>query len=238
MACSGWGRRRERIEERPMRIAALIPAYREEEHIAAVVGATKRHVAQVLVVDDGSHDGTAAAAAAAGAKVLGNPANMGKGASLARGLRCLFAEGYAAVVCLDADGQHLPDEIPRFLEAANRADLVVGNRMEATGKMPLLRLWTNRLTSRIISRLAKTPVSDVQCGFRLIRSEAWRGVALKGRNYDLEAEMVVAMGRKGFRIAQVPVTAVYGNEKSAIRPALDTWRFFSMVWRLWRERDA
>ena len=189
-------------------------------------------------MDDGSNDGTAAAATGAGAEVLGNPVNLGKGASLALGLNRLFGEGYAAVVCLDADGQHLPDEIPRFLDAAERADLVIGNRMAATGKMPRIRIWTNQSTSRIVSRLAGTPVSDVQCGFRLIRSEAWRGVALKGRNYDLESEMVVAMGRKGFRIAQVPVTAVYGNEKSAIRPIPDTWRFFSMVWRLWRERDA
>ncbi|MDR2390777.1 MAG: glycosyltransferase family 2 protein [Planctomycetota bacterium] len=221
-----------------MRTAALIPAYREEKHIADVVHGTRRHVGHVLVVDDGSNDGTAAAATDAGAEVFRNPVNLGKGASLTLGLNRLFAEGYAAVVCLDADGQHLPDEIPRFLDVAERVDLVIGNRMMATGKMPRIRKWTNQSTSRIVSRLAGTPVSDVQCGFRLIRSEAWRGVVLKGRNYDLEAEMVVAMGRKGFRIAQVPVTAVYGNEKSAIRPMLDTWRFFSMVWRLWREGGA
>lgn len=216
-----------------MKTAALIPAYREEKHISAVVAETSRHLPDVLVVDDGSGDSTGRMAAAAGARVIANPRNLGKGASLVIGLDALFSEGFDAAMCLDADGQHLPAEIPRFLAAAEGADLVIGSRMDDIDSMPRVRRWTNRFTSRIISHLAGVEAPDVQCGFRLVRKDAWRGVSLAGRNYDFEAEMVVAMGRKGFRIAHVPVSTIYGDETSSIRPARDTLRFIRMIWRLW-----
>ncbi|MDR1520913.1 MAG: glycosyltransferase family 2 protein [Planctomycetota bacterium] len=221
-----------------MRVAALIPAYQEEKFIAGVVEKTRRILPDVLVVDDGSEDATAELAAAAGARTLRNPANLGKGASLVIGLDALFAEGFDAVICLDADGQHLPGEIPRFLAAAKTADLVLGSRMGDVGDMPFARRCTNRFTSWLIGRLAGAKIPDSQCGFRLLRREAWRSVTLLGRNYDFEGEMVVAMGRKGLRIAHVPISAVYGDEISAIRPLRDTWRFFRMVWRLWRRREG
>lgn len=219
-----------------MKTAALIPAYREERFIADVVKRTLPHVAEVLVVDDGSGDRTGDLAAAAGARVVVNPKNLGKGASLVVGLDNLFAAGYDAVVCLDADGQHLPEEISRFLQAGETADLVIGNRMADVATMPFARLWTNRVTSRILGWLAGVGVPDCQCGFRLVRREAWRGVTIVSRNYDFEGEMIVAMGRKGFRIASVPVSTVYGEEISSINPTRDTIRFFRMVLRLWWKR--
>ena len=219
-----------------MKIAALIPAYREERHIADVVKATLEYLPDVLVVDDGSPDASGALAAEAGAKVLVNERNMGKGASLVNGLNHLFDNGYDAAVCLDADGQHLPAEIPRFLAAAESADLVVGNRMADVEKMPFARLWTNRVTSWILSRLAGVTVPDCQCGYRLVRREAWRGGNIQTRNYDFEGEMIVAMGRKGFRVASVPVSTIYGDEVSTINPVRDTVRFWQMVWRLWRNK--
>ena len=219
-----------------MKTAALIPAYREEKHIQDVVKRTLPHVAEVLVIDDGSADRTGDLAREAGARVLVNSPNLGKGATLVVGLDNLFAAGYDAVVCLDADGQHLPEEIPRFLDAGENADLVVGNRMADVKTMPFARLWTNRVTSGIISRLAGVRVPDVQCGFRLVRREAWQGVQITGRNFDFEAEMIVAMGRKGFRVASAPVSTVYGDEVSSINPVVDTVRFFRMVWRLWWNR--
>lgn len=218
----------------PMKIAALIPAFREETHIAEVVSETGKYLPDILVVDDGSGDRTAELAKQAGAQVLANPRNMGKGASLVEGMNKLFGDGYDAALCLDADGQHLPAEIPRFLQAAENADLVIGNRMSDIERMPFARLWTNRVTSRILSSLAGVRVPDTQCGFRLVRREAWRGVAVHSRNYDFEGEMIVAMGRAGFRIASVPVSTIYGDEVSSINPVRDTVRFFKMAWRLWR----
>ncbi len=219
-----------------MKTAALIPAFREEKHIAAVVMETKQYVPDVLVVDDGSGDATSQIARDAGAEVVVNQQNMGKGASLVVGLDHLFANGFDAAICLDADGQHLPAEIPRFIKAAEQADLVIGNRMANVETMPFARLWTNRVTSWILSRLAGVTVPDTQCGYRLVRREAWQGVTVHSRNYDFEGEMIVAMGRKGYRITSVPVSTVYGDEISSINPVRDTIRFFSMVWRLWRNQ--
>ncbi len=220
-----------------MKTAALIPAYNEEKHLAEVLRQTREHLADILVVDDGSRDRTAAIARENGVEVLVNPQNLGKGASLVVGLNHLFASGFDAAMCLDADGQHLPGEIPRFLAAAREADLVVGDRMSDIKDMPFARLWTNRVTSCILSRLAGVTVHDSQCGFRLVRREAWQGVKVAGRNFDFEGEMIVAIGRKGFRVKSVPVSTVYGDEVSAIHPVRDTVRFFQMVWRLWRQKD-
>ena len=219
-----------------MKIAALIPAFREEKHIENVVRETKAYLPDVLVVDDGSPDATAECARRAGAEVLTNERNMGKGASLIVGLDHLFANGFDAAVCLDADGQHLPVEIPRFVEAADHADLVIGNRMADVGAMPFARLWTNRVTSWILSGLAGVKVPDTQCGYRLVRKEAWQSVTIGSRNYDFEGEMIVAMGRKGFRVVSVPVSTVYGDEVSTINPVSDTVRFVKMIWRLFWNR--
>lgn len=219
-----------------MKTAALIPAFRECRHIGDVVARTKQYIDFVLVVDDGSDDGTADAAREAGAEVLINSRNMGKGASLAAGLDWLFAREWDAAVCLDADGQHLPAEIPRFLEAAANADLIIGSRMADVKTMPFARLWTNRVTSWILSRLAGVYVPDTQCGYRLIRREAWQGITVHSRNYEFEGEMIVAAGRAHFRIASVPVSTIYGDEVSSIHPGRDTVRFFRMVARLWLGR--
>lgn len=219
-----------------MKTAALVPAYREAKYIAKVIADTQQYIPDVLVVDDGSDDDTASIACQAGAEVIVNETNMGKGASLGIGLDHLFDHGYDAAICLDGDGQHLPAEIPRFLEAAENADLVVGNRMAKVEDMPFARLWTNRVTSGILSRLAGVRVPDTQCGYRLIRKEAWQGVTVKTRNYDFEGEMIVAVGRKGFRVTSVPVSTIYGDEVSAIHPVRDTVRFFQMVWRLYWNR--
>ncbi len=219
-----------------MKTAALIPAFREELHIQDVVARTLVQLDHVLVVDDGSADRTAELARQAGAEVMVNSRNLGKGATLVIGFDALFADGFDAVVCLDADGQHAPEEIPRLLAAAENADLVVGNRMADVEKMPFARLWTNRITSGIISKLAGVTVPDVQCGYRLVRKNAWQSVTIKTRNYDFEGEMIVAMGRAGFRIASAPVSTIYGDEVSAIHPVGDTIRFFKMIWRLWRDK--
>ena len=101
-----------------MNVAALIPAYREERFIGDVVRRARQHVSWVLVIDDGSDDATAQAAQAAGAEVIIHPHNAGKGVALQTGLRDLVMRGYDYIMILDADGQHLPEEIPRFLDAA------------------------------------------------------------------------------------------------------------------------
>ncbi len=217
------------------KVCAVIPACNEAAHIAAIVARTRKFVAAILVVDDGSVDNSAHLAAEAGAMILRHERNAGKGASLQDGLDWAVEKGFDFAITLDGDGQHLPEEIPNFLAVAADCDLAIGNRMAARHGMPWVRWHTNRFMSAVISRLAGVAIPDSQCGFRLIRCAIWPHLVIRSRNFDYESEMLVAAGRAGLRIAAVPISTVYGTEQSKIRPGRDTIRFLRLVWRLWRQ---
>lgn len=217
-------------------VAALIPAYFEAAHIGAVVQRTLVQLDGVLVVDDGSTDATETEARKAGGEVIRHVVNQGKGAAIKTGLRELSGRaGVEYVLILDGDGQHLPEEIPRFLEAANRssAAMLVGSRMQDLQAMPLVRKATNLLMSRQISRLCGQQIPDTQCGFRMIHRDLAPALCeTETSQYDYETEMLVIAARRGCQIAAVPVSAIYGDEKSKIHPVRDTLRFFRLMRRL------
>ncbi len=215
-------------------IAVLIPAHDEAEHIAAVVRGAKRFVSRVLVVDDGSLDATASTAAAAGAEVIRHPINRGKGVALRRGFEALLSSGAEGVIVLDGDGQHDPEEIPAFIEMARGtgADIVVGNRMGATSSMPLVRYYTNRVMSWVLSRLSGQDIPDSQCGYRLLSRRVLEKLSLTTGNYDTESEMLVQASRRGFTIRSTPVKAIYTGQTSKIRPGRDTVRFLMLILRI------
>lgn len=217
-----------------MSVCALIPGYNEAAHIRDVVADTLPYVDKVLVIDDGSCDDTGIIANTAGASVIRNDPNLGKGGSLRRGLDWASAEGFDFAVTLDADGQHIPNEIERFTDIASQYDILVGNRMHDVQTMPLVRYMTNRFTSWVVSQLAKCRIPDTQCGYRLMRLNCWDQLSphILSNNYDFESEVLVIAGRMGYRIESVPVSTVYADEVSKIHPLTDTIRFFSMVWRL------
>lgn len=218
------------------RIAAVVPAYDAAKHIEGVLRGLLALLPpeNVIVVDDGSRDGTADVARRAGVRVIAHPANRGKGAALRTGFDAATAmPGIDAVVMLDADGQHDPAEIPGFVDefSKGRAELVVGNRMGTPGAMPPLRMFTNRLTSGIISLLARSRVPDSQNGYRLAGTALLRRIRLETNRYEIESELIVKASRAGARIASVPVRSIYGSERSAIHPLRDTIRFISLVFR-------
>ena len=227
-------------EFRYARVAALIPAYREERFIADVVARTLRQVVEVLVVDDGSPDNTATLARAAGAEVIVHKINQGKGAAIQTGLRAMIKRGVEYVILLDADGQHLPEEIPRFIEAVARegSKLLVGNRMHDTRDMPWNRRWTNQFMSWQISKLCGQPVADTQCGFRMIHRDLLPRLLAgeRGGRFDYETEMIILTSWRGERISAVPVSTVYGEETSSINPVSDGVRFFKLMARYWVKR--
>lgn len=220
-------------------IAALIPCYFEAKHIRDVAQRALAQLDTVLVVDDGSTDATAAEAGAAGAEVIRHELNQGKGAAIKTGLRALSARrGIEYVLVLDGDGQHLPEEIPHFIEEANRSgvSMIVGNRMSDLRAMPFVRRLTNRFMSSQISAVCEQEIPDTQCGFRMFHRElAAQLCAAPSTKYDYETEMLVIASRLGCRIAAVPVSTIYGDEKSKIHPVRDTLRFFKLMARLKRE---
>lgn len=215
-------------------VVALIPAYLEERRIRDVAVRALQQLDRVVVIDDGSADRTAEEAKAGGAEVVRHPRNAGKGAAIKTGFRKLLDEGAGYVLLLDGDGQHLPEEIPRFLEATP-AHATVGNRMSDTSTMPLVRRLTNRFMSWQVSRVCGQEVPDSQCGFRMIHRELIPKLFVPSNAFEYETEMLFIAAHSGLTIGSVPVSTVYGDEKSKIRPVRDTIRFFRLIARYRRQ---
>ena len=214
-------------------VAAIIPAYLEEKHIGDVARRTLAQLDHVLVVDDGSTDATAETARKAGAEVIVHEQNRGKGESIKTGLRHWLDRGFVYVAILDGDGQHLPEEIVFFLEAAaaTRAELLIGTRMNNVRDMPHLRRAVNRYMSRKISWLCRQQIPDTQCGFRMVHRSVIPDILGGADRFDYETEMLIIASRKGCHIESVPITTVYSDEVSSIHPVRDTLRFFKLMRR-------
>jgi len=206
------------------RPAALVPAYGCEATVGDVVRGLLRHVGAVLVVDDGSQDGTSEAARAAGARVLRLEQNGGKGTAMRAGLALLLAEPFSHVAFVDADGQHDPDNLPRLLAAAwGGADFVIGSRLKDPGAMPGKSYWTNVIGDKVLSRMTGLPVEDGQSGYRLLAAPLLRRLRLTARRYAIENEMLIKAAPHVKRLAVVPVKSIYGTGRKHYRPFRDTW---------------
>ena len=213
------------------KVAAVIPAYQEEKHVAEVARRVRAQLEHVLVVDDGSTDATAERARHAGVDVIVHPQNRGKGESIKTGMRYWLDRGIDYVVLHDADGQHLPEEIVRFIDAAgqNNAKIFVGTRMNDVTSMPFVRRMVNRFMSNKISRLCGQKIPDTQCGFRMLHRDIIPELLSGTDRFDYETEMLIVASRNGRRIAPVPITTVYSDEVSSIHPVRDTLRFFKLM---------
>lgn len=216
------------------KICVLIPSYNEERAIGGIVKSLRERGLTVYVIDDGSVDRTAAIASENGAVVIRHKVNCGKGASLRQGFSHVAKKQYQAVLVMDGDNQHEVDDIDGFIRCMETtgADMVIGNRMHDTRRMPSERRWTNRFMSALISMLAGQRVPDSQCGFRLIRTAVLEKISLESSNYEIESEMIIKAARHGFRIASVPIETIYEDEKSRINPAIDTLRFVAFLIRV------
>ncbi len=199
-------------------ILALIPGYQAGPRIAAVVEGAARHL-PVIVVDDGSTDDTAAQAETAGATVIRQVPNQGKGAALRAGFRHALEVGADAVVTLDADGQHDPAEIPAFLAAyeRDRPELVIGRR--DFRQMPAVRRLSNTLGGWVFSAAVGRGVPDNQSGYRLIGRGLMRTLLDSNeQGFEFEVEMIARCIALGLPIGWVPIRTIYAGEPSHVRP--------------------
>jgi glycosyltransferase involved in cell wall biosynthesis len=187
----------------------------------------------VVVVDDGSTDNTSRISQDNGALVLRNSNNEGKGASLIRGFNYALSKDFDAIITMDGDGQHLPEDILYFTQLAQYSDsgVFIGNRMLNIKNMPWMRLVTNKFMSWFISRVTKQDIPDTQCGFRLIKKSVFEKLNLKTTRYETESELLIEASRLGFKIESVPIKTVYLGAKSQINPVLDTLRFIRFIHR-------
>lgn len=216
-----------------IRVAAVIPAYQAAPSVGDVARGALALLPEVLVLDDGSTDATAEAARRAGARVVSFPENRGKGAALRAAFTDLFGRGFDGVITLDADGQHLPEEIPKLLAAAPEADLVLGVRDHLFAEMGTLRRASNRFSSKAISFVAGQPLSDIQTGFRFYTRRLVETVGFPESRFEAESAVVVRAARRGFRIVSVPVHLGFadGRLTSHYRPLLDSLRIAGAVTR-------
>ena len=217
-------------------IVALIPGYNEERRIGEVVRGAAAHL-PVLVVDDGSGDDTAAQARAAGATVIEQRPNQGKGAALRAGFRRALADGADAVLTLDADGQHDPAQIPAFLSAwaaEPRPDLVIGRRNFRA--MPPIRRLSNVLGGRAFSWAVGRPIPDNQSGYRLVSRRIMEATLESDEGgFEFEVEMITTCIRMGGTIAWVPIRTIYAGEPSHIRPLAHLRSFIRIVRKAHRD---
>lgn len=219
------------------RVAVLIPALNAARTVAPVVTGARAQVDTVVVIDDGSTDDTGEVARSAGAEVLRHDANRGKGAALKTGFAWALERGFDGVVTLDADGQHLPNEIPMILAAQREsgADLVIGGRAHLFSGMLPRRRMANRLSAWSIARTSRTDVTDSQSGFRYYSARLIRGVTLHADRFDMESEVIVRAGLGGFKVVVTPIDLgfVNGVSTSHYKPVIDTIR---IAWTVFRAR--
>lgn len=218
-------------------LVVVIPAFNEAATLRDIAVRALRQVDRVIVVDDGSVDGTAAAVADLPVMLLSNTKNLGKAASLRRGMLRALADGASAVVTLDADGQHEPEDIPRLV-AAHLQDpqlIIVGARLHDKQKIPRARYFANRFGSFLVAWAAGYPIADSQSGFRLYPAAILTALDIghdTSRGFVFESAVLINAARAGYMSTPVQISAVYhtGARPSHFRPVVDIYRIGRMIW--------
>jgi glycosyltransferase involved in cell wall biosynthesis len=217
-------------------VLALIPAWNESGRIAPIVAQVSRRL-PVLVVDDGSHDLTAEEARGAGAIVVAHEMNRGKGVALRTGFAWALDAGYQAVLTLDADGQHDPADIDKFLEALAQGkwDLIIGRR--DFRRMPFPRCLTNPFGTWLLSKALGQWIDDNQSGYRAYTRPLLEDIGTTATGFEAEVEVIIQAVCRHWRIGWVDIRTIYGIGKvSYFHPIADTARFLKTVWRAYRTR--
>jgi glycosyltransferase involved in cell wall biosynthesis len=209
-----------------LKVAAVLPAYNLESSIAAIVQRTKPHVDWVVVAADGSRDGTAAAARAAGAIVPEPEAVRGKGYALIKGIEATRALGADVVVVMDSDGQHLPEEIPIVVAPLleGRGDMVVGSRMLGTLRTSTINKFGNWGLKLISCAVTGRWLTDTESGFRAFRAERLYTLPLSARGYEIESELLLRSLHAGFKVVEVPIHVPFAV------PGVTVWDGFKVGW--------
>jgi len=215
--------------------AAVIPAYNEAATLRDIAERTLRQVPWLIVVDDGSTDGTRDAVAGLPLTLLSNSRNSGKGASLWRGIQHAIGRGAEAIVTLDGDGQHSPEDMARLLAVheGHRSAIVIGSRMHDRRSIPLDRYIANQVGNFCIGWAARRAVEDSQSGFRVYPAALFRTLKVhadRAGGFVFESEILIDAARAGTDVIAVPVAAIYEQRgrRSHFRPLLD----FALIGRM------
>jgi glycosyltransferase involved in cell wall biosynthesis len=196
-------------------LIALIPAFNEERFIGSVVLKARKYVDTVMVIDDGSRDLTAEIAHAAGAIVIRHETNRGKGRALQSGFQKARELDAQAVVVLDADGQHRPEEIPTVVAPIlnGEADIVIGSRyLDRKSRVPFIRIWGHKAFTSVTNWLTGTHLTDSQSGFRAFSKNAVQNINFESKDFSVESEMQFLAERQDLKLVEIPVVIRYPDQ--------------------------
>lgn len=219
-------------------VLIAIPVCNEARYLETLLAAVRREApeAALLVVDDGSSDGTTALLCRLGVESLRHPRNLGKGAALRSALRHARRNGAGWLLTLDGDGQHDPAMLPRFLAelAADAADCIIGNRQARGGSMPWLRQLSNGISSILVSLRGGVRFLDAQCGFRAVRTTLPELAYCREEGFQYETELLLRLALAHRRFRHIVIPTRYHGSASRIRHVTDSLRFLRLFWRsLW-----
>lgn len=205
---------------------AALPVFNEEGYVDEVLGEVRKHAANVLVVNDGSSDGTAERLQAwPEVAVVHHAQNRGYGAALKTAFQFAIDNDYEFLVTLDCDGQHQPQRIPRFVAACANADIVSGSRYlkkyEGDSEPPTQRLFINRRITRTLNEMLCLNLTDTFCGFKAYRVEALKQMDIQDNGYAMPLELWVQAAMLGQRIIEIPVPLIYLDLARSFGGALD-----------------
>lgn len=213
----------------PSDLFVIIPAHNEENHIAPVVQKTKRYASNILVIDDGSTDNTSAVAEKNGMTVLRHIVNLGKGAALKTGCEYALKKGARRLIFMDADGQHKPEDIPRFMKALNGVDVVFGSR-GLNKKMPFVLKFGNWFINNVNTALFGIRLGDTQSGYRAMTAEAYKKIRWTAMSYGVESEMIANVGKKGLKYREINIETIYSDGYKGTTVLDGIKIVFNMVW--------
>ncbi len=215
----------------------ILPAYNEEKHIFDIVNRAARYVDRVIVIDNCSSDGTLKEAERAGATTLHHCVNLGKAGSLKTGCEMALRLGTDFIAFMDSDGQHEPEDLPRFFKALDddQLDIVIGSRA-GLGKMPAIRKLGNIMIAWTTKILFKIDVNDVQSGFRAFRADVYDKIkwnSTGSAHYFADAEITARVGLTGLKYKELEIETIYHDKykgMNALQGLNLLWRLF--LWRL------
>lgn len=192
------------------KIWLVIPAYNEQKYLGSIIKKARSYVKNIVVVDDGSSDKTYEGAEKAGVVVLRHIVNLGKGCTLKTGCDYAISKGADIIVAMDADSQHKPEDIPRFLKSLHGKDIVFGYRSLNKG-MPLILRLGNNFINDATKVLYGLGLKDTQCGFRAFTKEAYKKIRWKAKDYVMESEMIANAGKHNLKYSEIPIETIYSD---------------------------
>ena len=218
-----------------MKYAVLIPAYNASHTLGELLSRTIPVIStdNIIVIDDGSTDSTAQIAEHYHVQLFRHHANRGKGAALQTGFDRCLERGYDAVITMDADLQHRPEDIPRFIERHRllRRNIIIGSRLHQLKGMPFHRILSNTITTFLVRARTGVDVADSQSGFRFISMDVVTSIRLDSTGYEAETELLIKAALKGFTVDAIPIDTIYAGEKSHMKHIETTVQFIRTLFR-------